>query len=45
MKDEKAKRLIGSLLAKNPKHRGLTTFTNIKNHDFYKGFNWNSLLE
>lgn len=45
MKDDKAKKLIWQLLAKNPKQRGELNFEKIKKDEFFKGFNWSGLLE
>lgn len=44
-KDEKAKKLIASLLNKDPRKRGEFSFEKIKKSDFFKGFNWSKLLE
>lgn len=44
MKDEQAKSLINSLLIKQPKQRSATTFDKIKQHPFFKGFDWSALL-
>lgn len=45
MKDDKAKKLITSLLSKNVKQRTELTFEKIKKDEFFKGFNWNGLVE
>jgi serine/threonine protein kinase len=44
MKDEHAKSLITSLLVKQPKQRSTTTFDKIKQHPFFKGFDWTGIL-
>lgn len=38
------KKLISSLLTKDPKKRAEFSFDKIKKFDFFKGFSWSGLL-
>jgi hypothetical protein len=45
LKDENSRKLINSLLIKNPKQRSGTTFEKIRKHEFFKNFDWAGLLD
>ena len=45
VRDGDIKKLIVRLLEKDPRKRGEITFDKIKKSEFFKNFDWNSLLE